>query len=226
MIKLNLYFTGDEGYNSFRKGIINFEKIITPNPETDFHRKVLNILDSYLRNIEQWLNRFYRTKLPFEEIDLIIVDRYPKSAGSTYYWLNPPKIFIGINEKDPAFGDKGNFVYLIHEFGHIYQNYFLEKNILYLESCNELNKKQLKFLDKIRNITHATIELLAEYQVRKFFGLIKDYWEQQEDYFSPGHKFTKKYRDEIYRNLYKKWENKKIGNVYRFFEESLKLFKV
>jgi hypothetical protein len=120
---------------------------------------------------------------------------------------------------------------LIHEFGHLYEGYFLnsflKKNYpSLLKNYDELTKKQQELLDKIYDITHSVIELLAEYQVRKFLGLIKDYWEQREDKFSPGHEFTKEYRDGIYKILYKKWENREIRNVYEFFEESLKLFKV
>ena len=229
MVKLNIYFLNKEDFKKWKKGVEEFEDVIRPNPKTEFHKKVFEELISYLKNIDYWLKKFYRVGTPNEikEIDLVIVDRYPYSTGRTYFEIPTSTILIGINEEDPAWGKKGNFVYLIHEFGHIYQNYFLEKKYsLSLDNYDKLNKEQQEFFDKIHNITHGVIELLAEFQVRKFLGLIKDYWEQNESKFSPGHSFTKEYRDEIYKKLYKKWENWEIKDVYGFFEESLKLFKV
>jgi len=125
MVKLNLYFIDKEKYRGFRKGIVNISEILENNPKTNFHKEVFNKLKPYLDNINEWLVKFYRTKLPFKEVDLVIVDRSPKSDGFTYSISNPPKIFLGINEEDLAWGEKGNFVYLIHEFGHLYESHFL-----------------------------------------------------------------------------------------------------
>jgi len=110
-------------------------------------------------------------------------------------------IVVSIHPSLKKFGGKyANFVYLMHEIGHVYQHLWFNKNLQFLRYL-----KGEKFLH-LRHLTHAIIEWLVDFQLGSKYGI------------SAGHKFLKSYRDQT-KSIYEKFLRIESYTIFDCFND-------
>jgi len=124
--------------------------------------------------------------------------------------LECPTKFVIVVSIHPKYkklgGEYANIIYIIHELGHIFQyKWFCEHS----KTIQKMNIKQQK---ELRDLTHAIIEWLVDYNFGARYGV------------DTGHEFLIDYRDKT-KDIFSKFKRSKSMNIMDCFDECMKLLE-
>jgi len=126
------------------------------------------------------------------------------TCPNTTPWIKPATkwtIVVSIDPRLKKFGGPyANLVYLMHEYGHVYQHLWYGRNLEFIKS---LNVSQFK---KLRNLTHAIIQWLVDIRFGKNYSVT-----------DKGHKFLLNDMRET-KSVYKEFLRDRTMTIYDCFD--------